>query len=540
MKGDIWHDPLFLAGLKRGGAGGSASGDIVTFTGDGSPLRSLRIGIDPVQDLHGFDNPWPAGGGKNKLVPAFSAGTTKTANDVNYLFNSDGTVSVSGTCSDTNSWQDVVSYFSLPAGTYTLSGGVSNSIYLSLRDYNNTSLATSKTGAETFTISETTTVRVRACVLANTVVPSNTILRPMLESGSTATSYAPYSNLCPISGWDEANLWRTGKNLLDVADYQIEASSAYNKSAGATLTFGGTGASVSGTNPIEIAVTTGWRGATFFSKPLKVGATYYLRYRITAPSPGYIKRTIYWVDDDNKIVVNLGYSSSVDQSADYVYHNTLTPPQDGLRLAFVVESQTSQTVTIYDMGVMVEGWETYAPYSGNQFTIQLGQTVYGGYISVSEDGSAELVVDREYLYKTSCAGFSSTVAGCFYVLSNNGVEKQPGLAISNYLKTHNGSGNSAVQPFYSVTQSGGGSTTIWGRLDESYTTKAAVDAYLSQNPLVVVVKLAQPITIPLTPQEITTLAGANVMWADCGDIAVEWAGGKGFGKDAILAWVMRR
>lgn len=132
--------------------------------------------------------------GKNLLAPAFSAGTTKTVKDVNYLFNSDGTVSVSGTCNGANAWQDVASYFSLPAGTYTLSGGAANGIYLSLRDNSNTALATSRPEPETFTISEAKTVRVRACVLANTVVPSNTVLHPMLELGSTATSYEPYTN----------------------------------------------------------------------------------------------------------------------------------------------------------------------------------------------------------------------------------------------------------------------------------------------------------------------------------------------------------
>ena len=27
-----------------------------------------------------------------------------------------------------------------------------------------------------------------------------------IEEGSTATTYDPYSNICPISGWDEANI----------------------------------------------------------------------------------------------------------------------------------------------------------------------------------------------------------------------------------------------------------------------------------------------------------------------------------------------
>lgn len=33
-------------------------------------ISELNIDINPVQDLHGYDNPWPAGGGKNQYNPA--------------------------------------------------------------------------------------------------------------------------------------------------------------------------------------------------------------------------------------------------------------------------------------------------------------------------------------------------------------------------------------------------------------------------------------------------------------------------------------
>ena len=38
---------------------------------------------------------------------------------------------------------------------------------------------------------------------------------PMLEAGSSASSYSPYSNICPISGFTGLNVYGTGKNLLD-------------------------------------------------------------------------------------------------------------------------------------------------------------------------------------------------------------------------------------------------------------------------------------------------------------------------------------
>ena len=47
----------------------TASGAIATFPdgADGIPIKQLSVAIEPVQDLHGYENPWPAGGGKNLL-----------------------------------------------------------------------------------------------------------------------------------------------------------------------------------------------------------------------------------------------------------------------------------------------------------------------------------------------------------------------------------------------------------------------------------------------------------------------------------------
>lgn len=36
----------------------------------GEPLEAWSVALSPYQDLHGYDSPWPAGGGKNKFNPA--------------------------------------------------------------------------------------------------------------------------------------------------------------------------------------------------------------------------------------------------------------------------------------------------------------------------------------------------------------------------------------------------------------------------------------------------------------------------------------
>lgn len=527
--------PWYLMAKGKGGGGyKTASGPIVSISDAlAAPLRSLRVGIDPVQDLHGYDAPWPGGGGKNLLNAEYTESITLSK---------------------------VITFDTpLPTGTYTFSfvsaDTASQVASYQLGVYKDTTAAYSyysvspSTKKQTFTIAETCSKIVLYSNKAYTEsVGFTTVFTGLqVELGSTATTYSPYSNECPISGWSAANLWRTGKNLLDVSDYQIETSSAYNKSAGTTLTFGGTGASVSGTNPIEIAVTTGWRGATFFSKPLKVGTTYYLRYRITAPSPGYIKRTIYWVDDDNKIVVNLGYSSSVDQSAEYVYHNTLTPPQDGLRLAFVVESQTSQTVTIYDMGVMVGGWETYTPYTGTTIPITFTEagTVYGGVWDVV---GGVLRVDRVcdtitkdsawYGFSTGTGNSSAVVQLTEYqnvkfiagISSRNGAISSTGKEASNYwVNSRQNEVPSDGDMCFAYSSTG---QLRFHRSDVSNITDLASFKTNFQDTQILYY-LAQPITYTLTPQQLDTLAGQNVVWADCGDVTVEYLSAGGANPDLM-------
>ena len=48
------------------------------------------------------------------------------------------------------------------------------------------------------------------------------------------------------------------------------------------------------------------------------------------------------------------------------------------------------------------------------------------------------------------------------------------------------------------------------------------NAFLESHEVYVTYKLATPIHYPLTPQEIKTLLGQNNIWADCGDIEVEY------------------
>ena len=61
--------------------------------------------------------------------------------------------------------------------------------------------------------------------------------------------------------------------------------------------------------------------------------------------------------------------------------------------------------------------------------------------------------------------------------------------------------------------------------------------------IAIVYELATPLTIPLTAMEISTLAGQNVVWADCGEVDVEYLASGGANPDLMklaVAFMGRR
>ena len=87
---------LLLMGGGRKGYWRTVTGNPITFKNAvATPLRQLKVEFSPVQDLHGYDSPWPAGGGKNKAVLDSSYSDTKNGVTVEVL--SSGEIWVHGT-----------------------------------------------------------------------------------------------------------------------------------------------------------------------------------------------------------------------------------------------------------------------------------------------------------------------------------------------------------------------------------------------------------------------------------------------------------
>lgn len=173
--------------------------------------ESTIVDLEPIQDLHGYDKPWVGGAGKNK----WSLGDINLESETGVSFN-------------------------LPAGTYTIQCDLpTSSTRLAIRfvygDSTNILVdAIYLNNPKTFTLE-------KECVSINTFISNFTsglvAGHIQIEQGSTATSYEPYENLCPISGRTEIGILGTnGKESTD-PDYKV--SNDLTISLGQTV-YGGT------------------------------------------------------------------------------------------------------------------------------------------------------------------------------------------------------------------------------------------------------------------------------------------------------------
>ena len=180
------------------------SGTVSTIDdGTALPMPSLKVGIEPVQDLHEYDHPWTGGAGKNKLQ---NTATTQTMSGVTFTVNNDGTVIINGTASSVV-WFKVNANITL-SGEYILNGchagGDAIHSYSLVLERESTRLVTDTGNGATFNNDG------RQCILYIRLGAStynNIIFKPMIRLATeTDATFAPYSNICPISGWTAANI----------------------------------------------------------------------------------------------------------------------------------------------------------------------------------------------------------------------------------------------------------------------------------------------------------------------------------------------
>ena len=518
----------------------SASGSIASFSdGSPAPVTALTVAIEPVQDLHGYDNPWPAGGGENLLpmtVTQFKSANTNgtwsnndyTINGITFALNVDNNnnitgIKVNGTA--TNSayllFMTQDNLLVVESGSYASFISSSNvNVTLQMRKDNTggQDIMGGTTTHKEATISEQTSVIVRLAVSSGATI-SNVTVYPMFakqDIALTIADFAPYSNICPISGHTTAVVTRTGKNLFKGKDLSSAVSGVdCSCSVDGTITANGTN-SASSEKYFNI-----YSNSNGNRLPLKAG-TYTISTKSAIPTGLTI--SIGFRDSSGN---SIGISSVVLSSSKS--SGTVTINQDFESYIFL--SISANATISYNGGLQIERSSSASPYTlyqGQTVTIDLDGTRHGGVLNLL---TGEMVVDRAYVLLTGGESwsyyrnidrtnftsfkakiFSSTVKEAWSGASVSNAICSIASVNANNVYSHLGTGIAIDQSqwFYLCISSGIADTT------------EKLSTYLANNSVQVVAKLVTPLTVQLTPSQMQTLLGQNNIWADTGNTSVEY------------------
>lgn len=166
----------------------------------GYPL-GVKVSWEPTQEGSGTPSPEnirPIKGrdsvtvtrcGENLFNPAWMPEKILN-NGLTWTTTSDGTVTANGTANGTSYYNS--DYFSLPAGTYTISAMPYFRMSILNRDVGDTTVAAQQVGQPcTFTVE--TDIQNASLFFATSGILDNVSAKPQIEKGTTATTYAPYT-----------------------------------------------------------------------------------------------------------------------------------------------------------------------------------------------------------------------------------------------------------------------------------------------------------------------------------------------------------
>lgn len=463
------------------------------------PVKSLVANVEPIQDLHGYEYPWVGGADKNKYK---ATSGSQSANGVTLTHMGSGIYKCTGKA--TALTQFSLGNFTCPSGSYILNGcpeGGAQETF-DLRWTNN---YVERGSGVTITSDGTTTAGVVITIRNGYDCGTDGIIfKPMVRlSTITDATFAPYSNICPISGWTESKVTVEGKNTLDES---TKVQNRYINDSG----------SVQNAN-----------GSAYFSQYIKVkdGAQYTISLDKTGSGSSYSYYFRVHGYNANKECVEMIYKSPTTITTAGKYTFTVNIPNgiSYIRISFGNDIEN----TMVEIGSSATA---YVPYvTPNIATIDLDGTRYGGYTTVDENGVTKFVgtyslneydgsedeiwypngsSNNFYMIGLSDALYASGVKTCF----SNEFET---LADTSQWATISASDNKCL-----ITKDG---SLI--RLAISYKKVSNVTefkTFLSNSPLQIRYKLATPIEVTLSNTNIPLLDGYNNVWCDSGDVTLTY------------------
>ncbi len=451
--------------------------------------KKLVVNLEPKQNLNGYSKPWVGGTGKN-LCPLFLESGTK--NGITYTLNENGTVTFSGTqnMADTsdvyfhrtdgnNNFGNVSNF---PAGSYrysAITGGSNSSyrLYVAINENGSIRYLGINDGYGEFTLAASAKV-VMFIRFFRDVTVNNLTVYPMIYSSDASDDFEPYENICPISGYDTVEVTSAGKNLLDTSCWAVKsgATNMYLKllpNTKYTMSADVPNSSVAGGGLLYVVNSTGnpsyGTNAVYSGKPITVETN----------NDGVVRIVFY------------GRDFITDWSA------------------WQIQLELGSTATDYE------------PYQGNSIAVDVKSlnnngSVYSGTLTINEDGSGELVVNRA---KVSFSGMSWAVNGTYANTYNivlpssyprhavNDIEL--GKSLSNKYLWY--SSSTVANHDYGFAMSINNDLQFYVK-DKDVATAEEANAKFTD--LEISYLLHYPITHPLTTTQISTLLSENHLWTN--------------------------
>lgn len=526
----------------------SASGNPIIVNAQPVDAKELSVELEPIQDLHGYDHPWAGGAGKNKFNPEnvldsyFNDSTPITSFFKTRTIYAPCKTSTQYTISKSAGARFVVAYTkTTPANGVEVYGVTIN---------NTASSITITTGADAEYI-----VAFVWHEDYDTLTAAQMIATCQIEEGSTATSYAPYSNICPISGRTETSVWADSKYKAPINWNQLMQNGNFASTSGWAV-FQGSATLTANNNVLEIVASTeNISIASYFvqSGQEPNGHKYLITADIKASVSGMAADSTYGQTPFSGEISTTWSTKSVikvpaNQGACFVGLRINTNANTGtvyMRNVNVVDLTQLFGTTIADYIYSLEqatagagvAWfknlfyKDYYPYNAGEetcvgavngdpyrhITISFGQTVYGARINFK---TGEGIVDR------ALATFDGSSDENWDVSNDRfRCRSLPNEAIDNAAAVN---GISNEYNVYSANELyGNRQTANWIGCAVSKTEFLIVDnvkfankdlsefkTWLASNPVQICYKLATPITLTLTPSMLKLLEGYNYITAD--------------------------
>ena len=497
-----------------------------------APLKECKIYFNPIQDLHGYSEPWPGGGGKNLFnwnVPLQNPDNTGADNTNKRIF-IPNTYFVGASYS--NYWHpERIDSYSIDNGSITVSSvsgyGVGFAISVTSGDYRISATITSGEGAYNAILYKTDgtpvilengggTVRFTVPDDVNIAViifrsasggGSVTFTNIQVEKGTSSTAYEPYENICPITGWTSLQIHSAGKNLL-----RLPVMTRTN--SGITWTVHENGSiDIDGTSTSQYSFMSNWNDVNLHK-------TFYLKagtYKLSGNNNKIA--SMYLVARDGSTNKDIGAIGRHDSTS------TFTLAQDTLVGFQVAVAQVDGEIhaTFRPQLELIEVSEFESPHYNTvdmNWDDSVG-TVYGGYIDLL---NGELVQTHICSTITRASNYDEGNNGFWYTtaagLNIPGIASTNDSLICNRLNQDTNVGGNSAEGLITCY---GNQIIRWKEHRDM--TLEEYNTYLINNPLIICYKIATSIHHQLSPKTLKTLRGQNNIWSNSnGNVSVKyWA-----------------